>query len=141
MKLNPDLPAVLRIERSSFPTPWRTIDFLYQTRQRNHLAYVAEDREEVVGYAVGALKGESFHLLNFAVDPARRREGIGSQMMDFLINVARAHGCNKIYLEVREHNLPAQLFYRKLGFRATQILKKYYKDTDEDGYLMELELI
>ena len=46
----------------------------------------------------------------------------------------------KIYLEVAESNLPAQLFYRNWGYRATRILRNYYPKTDEDGYRMELVL-
>jgi ribosomal-protein-alanine N-acetyltransferase len=39
-------------------------------------------------------------------------------------------------LEVRETNLPAQLFFRSLGFRAISVLKDFYQDTTEDAYLM-----
>ena len=41
-----------------------------------------------------------------------------------------------IYLEVEESNLPAQLLYRKMGFRATRILRNYYPSLREDGYHM-----
>jgi ribosomal-protein-alanine N-acetyltransferase len=37
---------------------------------------------------------------------------------------------------VRETNLPAQLFFRSLGFRAISVLKDFYQDTTEDAYLM-----
>jgi ribosomal-protein-alanine N-acetyltransferase len=40
-------------------------------------------------------------------------------------------------LEVRETNLPAQLFVRSLGFRATSVLKDFYQDSTEDAYLMQ----
>jgi len=43
---------------------------------------------------------------------------------------------NRIVLEVRETNLPAQLFFRSLGFRAISVLKDFYQDTTEDAYLM-----
>jgi ribosomal-protein-alanine N-acetyltransferase len=36
-----------------------------------------------------------------------------------------------------ETNLPAQLFFRTLGFRATTVLRKFYEDTPEDAYLMQ----
>jgi ribosomal-protein-alanine N-acetyltransferase len=43
-------------------------------------------------------------------------------------------------LEVRETNLPAQLFFRSLGFRATSVLKDFYRDSTEDAYLMQYVL-
>ena len=42
----------------------------------------------------------------------------------------------QIYLEVEEGNLPAQLLYRKMGFRAVKILRNYYPLVHEDGYKM-----
>ena len=47
---------------------------------------------------------------------------------------------SRIALEVRETNLPAQLFFRTAGFRATSVLKDFYQDTTEDAYLMEFSL-
>lgn len=42
-----------------------------------------------------------------------------------------------IHLEVEESNLPAQLLYRKMGYRATKILRNYYPALEEDGYRFE----
>ena len=47
---------------------------------------------------------------------------------------------NRIVLEVRERNLPAQIFFRSLGYRATSVLKDFYQDTTEDAYLMQYSL-
>jgi ribosomal-protein-alanine N-acetyltransferase len=38
---------------------------------------------------------------------------------------------------VRETNLPAQLFFKKVGFRATTVLRSYYEDSPEDAYVMQ----
>jgi ribosomal-protein-alanine N-acetyltransferase len=40
-------------------------------------------------------------------------------------------------LEIRETNLPAQLFFRAAGFRAVSVLRSFYADTPEDAYLMQ----
>jgi ribosomal-protein-alanine N-acetyltransferase len=42
----------------------------------------------------------------------------------------------EIYLEVEETNLPAQLLYKKMGYRATKVLRNYYPALHEDGYRM-----
>ena len=43
----------------------------------------------------------------------------------------------RILLEVRETNLPAQVFFRSHGFRAVSVLRDFYEDTTEDAYLMQ----
>jgi ribosomal-protein-alanine N-acetyltransferase len=40
-------------------------------------------------------------------------------------------------VEVRETNLPAQLFFRALGFRATIVLRNFFDDSAEDAYVMQ----
>jgi ribosomal-protein-alanine N-acetyltransferase len=47
----------------------------------------------------------------------------------------------EIYLEVEERNLPAQLLYRKMGYRAVKILPRHYESLDEDGYLMVRKIL
>ena len=46
---------------------------------------------------------------------------------------------DRILLEVRERNLPAQLFFRSLGYRAISVLKDFYEDSTEDAYLMQYQ--
>jgi ribosomal-protein-alanine N-acetyltransferase len=62
------------------------------------------------------------------------------QMMDKLVAKLSPERRDKIVLEVRERNLPAQLFFRSLGYRATSVLKDFYQDTTEDAYLMQYVL-
>jgi ribosomal-protein-alanine N-acetyltransferase len=76
------------------------------------------------------------HVLNFAVARSHRRLGIGSRMMEKLVGKLSPERRSRIVLEVRETNLPAQLFFRSLGFRAISVLKDFYQDTTEDAYLM-----
>jgi ribosomal-protein-alanine N-acetyltransferase len=57
-------------------------------------------------------------------------------MMEKLVGKLTPERRNRIALEVRETNLPAQIFFRSLGFRAISVLKDFYQDTTEDAYLM-----
>ena len=78
--------------------------------------------------------------MNFAVAPAYRRSAIGSQMVAKLISKLSSHRRTRITLEVRETNLPAQLFFRKQSFRAVRVLRNYYEDTGEDAFLMQFRI-
>ncbi len=135
-----DMPEVLAIERASFAEPWEEKDFLYYLRQRNCLGMVAEHgpfgHERVVGYYLHELHKDRISLLNLAVLPGYRRQGVGEQMVEKLSRKLCGHGRNRIALEVRETNLPAQLFFSSQRFRAVKVLRGLYEDTGEDGFRM-----
>jgi ribosomal-protein-alanine N-acetyltransferase len=132
-----DMPEVLSIENSSFEFDWSEDDFVRCLRQRNCIGMVAEHDERVVGFMIYELHRSELHILNFAVHKNFRRFGVGSQMVRKLANKLSSQRRNKILLEVRETNLPAQLFFKGSGFLATNVLRDYYEDTTEDAYLME----
>jgi ribosomal-protein-alanine N-acetyltransferase len=97
---------------------------------------VAESGDSVVAFMIYELHRSRLHVLNFAVARSHRRLGIGTRMMEKLVGKLSPERRNRIVLEVRETNLPAQLFFRSLGFRAISVLKDFYQDTTEDAYLM-----
>jgi ribosomal-protein-alanine N-acetyltransferase len=132
-----DMPEVLAIEQECFEFPWYEDDFIRCLRQRNCIGMVAEASERVVGFMVYELHKHRLHVLNFAVSDAFRRRGIGTQMTKKLISKLSHDRRSRIMLEVRETNLPAQLFFRAVGFRAVSVLRKFYEDTPEDAYLMQ----
>lgn len=132
-----DMPEVLGIENQSFEFPWCEDDFLRSLRQRNCIGMVAECDERIVGFMIYELHKNRLHILNFAVRSEFRRRGVGSQMIRKLIGKLSQQRRNKILLEVRETNLPAQLFFRSSGFRAISLLREFYEDTPEDAYLMQ----
>lgn len=129
-----DMLEIFAIESQSFEFPWSEHDFLNCLSQRNVDAKVAEHNDRVVGFMIYELNKTHIQILNFVVFP--RRKGIGSQMMAKLIGKLSSQRRNRITLEVRETNLPAQLFFKAMDFRAVSILRDHYADTQEDAYLM-----
>ena len=135
-----DMPEVLTIEREAFEFPWSDEDFTRCLRQRNCIGMVAEYADSVVAFMIYELHRSRLQVLNFAVLRSHRRLGIGTQMLRKLVAKLAPERRSRIALEVRETNLPAQLFFRTAGFRATSVLKDFYQDTTEDAYLMEFSL-
>ncbi len=131
-----DMPEVLAIEAESFEFPWLEEDFIRCLRQRNCIGMVAEHEDRVVGFMIYELNRTRIHILNFATAADYRRRGVGSQMAAKLIGKLSRERRTRIMLEVRETNLPAQLFFRANGFRAISVLRNYYDDTPEDAYVM-----
>lgn len=132
-----DMPEVLAIEGEGFEFPWSEEDFIRCLQQRNCIGMVAEHDDRIVGFMIYELHKTRLHILNFAVASAFRRQGVGVQMVEKLVSKLSQQRRTRILLEVRETNLPAQLFFRAGGFRAISVLRAYYEDTPEDAYIME----
>ncbi|MBV8312165.1 MAG: ribosomal protein S18-alanine N-acetyltransferase [Planctomycetaceae bacterium] len=131
-----DMPEVLAIEHASFEYPWCEEEFLRILRQRNCIGMVAELGERIVGFMIYELHRNKIHVLDFAVHPELRRHGVGRQMVSKLAGKLSSQRRNRIALFVRETNLPAQFFFRVVGFRATEVVREHYQDTGEDAYSM-----
>ncbi|MBI3322733.1 MAG: ribosomal protein S18-alanine N-acetyltransferase [Candidatus Omnitrophica bacterium] len=135
-----DMPEVLEIEQEAFVNPWSEDDFTRVLRQRNIRLWVAEKDDKVVGFMIYELHKHHLHILNFAVGRQFRRTGIGRNMVHKLASKLSAQRKNRITLEVRESNLKAQKFFRSMGFRAVNVFRNYYEDSDEDAYHMVYHL-
>ena len=135
--LRRDMPSVLAIEDQSFEFPWTEDEFIRCLRQRDCIGMVAERNEQIEGFMIYELHRQRIHVLTMAVAASCRRNGVGTKMIEKLISKLAFQRRNRIVLEVRESNLDAQLFFQKLGFRATGVLKDFYEDCPEDAYLFQ----
>lgn len=143
-----DMPQVIDIERRSFEYPWNEDDYVHCLRHRNCIGMVAEaDGALVVGVFIYVLTATQIRVLNFAVHPEWRRIGVGLRMADKLKGKLQAGRRTRIVLEVRESNIPAQLFFASQGFRAVNVIRNFYHDCplesdriDEDAYVMQYRL-
>lgn len=131
-----DMPEMLDIEQLCFEHAWTEEDFLCCLRQRNCIGMVAEHKQRIVGLMIYELLKTELHVLNFAVHPSFQRRGVGTQMVDKLKAKLHQQRRDTIRVELRERNLPAQLFFRRQRFVAVDVLRNYYEDIGEDAYQM-----
>lgn len=135
-----DHTEVLNIEASSFDEPWQEEDLLHCLQQRNTIGFVAEYGEKVVGFEVHEMHKKRLHLINFAVHPAYRRMDVGGQMVRKLVSKLHFSKRYLLTLDVRETNLPAQLFFKAQKFDAVRVMRGHFEDTGEDAYRMVYRL-
>jgi ribosomal-protein-alanine N-acetyltransferase len=128
--------SVIAMEKLCFCYPWTEEDFCRKLRERDCIGMVCEIDEEVVGYMIYELHKKRLNIVNFAIDPAHQREGLGRMMIERLVSKLSYQRRNRITLEVCESNLNAQLFFKACGFRAEDVLRDYYPETGEDAYVM-----
>jgi [ribosomal protein S18]-alanine N-acetyltransferase len=146
-----DMHQVLAIEHASFEHPWCEEEFSRTLRQRNCIGMVAELSSihdyvpDIAGFMVyefqhyvgdrRRVKTRNIQILDFAVRPGLRRRGAGRQMAAHMKTKCSATRPGLAVL-VRETDLPAQYFWRAMGFRATLVVRGHYRDTGEDAYEM-----
>ena len=82
---------------------------------------VAERNGELVGTVSIAetYRPPSLHLFALEVAASRRNEGIGGEIVAWVVDEARRRGLRRVYLEVRTDN-PARRLYHRLGFRRVR---------------------
>jgi [ribosomal protein S18]-alanine N-acetyltransferase len=131
-----DLPAVISIERRSFPTPWSLAMFVLELSKPSGICLAAIDGEELLGYLVRSRYDQTWHLMNVAVTPERRRMGIASGLTQRLLEEAGRE--LPVTLEVRVSNRDAISMYESLGFRSAGVRPRYYQDNGEDALIMWL---
>jgi ribosomal-protein-alanine N-acetyltransferase len=160
-----DIPAVVAIDRLSFPTPWPASSYVYElTRNSRSFYYVlvqaappetsrqrrplqtwfrdllgTTDEGRVIGYVGLRLEPRGSHVSTLAVHPDERGRGLGELLLLAAIDRTHELSLANITLEVRTSNLVAQRLYRKYGFRSTGMHRGYYRD-GEDAWLMEADL-
>jgi len=131
-----DLDAVLRIERASFSRPWTPAMFQQAFADPQTLTVAARDSSaRVTGFALARLIADELEVLIVAVDPDRRRGGVGRRLVLALLDLAAARGARAATLEVRRSNRVAQRLYERLGFRREAVRGAYYQDPVEDGLI------
>ena len=88
---------------------------------------VARRERHVAAFAIMHFGDDVAHLNLLAVAPEHRRQGLGSQLMDWLITTAIEAGVFRINLEVRTQNDAARSFYERLGFSQLGVVQGYYQ--------------
>ncbi len=76
-----DLPAVIAIERRSFPTPWSLAMFVLELSKPSGICLAASAEDELLGYVVCSRYDQVWHLMNVAVSPDRRRLGVACRLI------------------------------------------------------------
>lgn len=137
-----DLAAVMAVEHRAYDFPWTPAIFVDCLRA-GYSCWLLEHNGEAAGYAVLSVAAGEAHVLNLCVAPECRRRGQGKRLLRRLIDAARWHRAERIFLEVRPSNLSAIALYGGAGFNEIGSRPNYYPSRHgrEDAIVMALELL
>ena len=131
------LDQIVEVEKECFSTPWSKQSFVEEI-ENNHLAcyFVALDQNEVIGYiGMWSIVGEG-HITNLGIKPSHRKMGIGTKLINEIINYSLINNIGSITLEVRESNDKAIELYKKFEFEVLGARKDYYTKPKEKALIM-----
>jgi len=130
-----DLPQVIAIERRSFSAPWSLAMFVLELSKPSGVCLAAvQDSGKLTAYLVCSRYDDVWHLMNLAVDPAARRHGVATMLLERMLEQAGQH--EQYTLEVRMSNSPAIALYERFAFKPAGTRRRYYQDTGEDALIM-----
>ncbi|MCX7817183.1 MAG: ribosomal protein S18-alanine N-acetyltransferase [Syntrophales bacterium] len=132
-----DVPYVQRIEECSFGVAQDISMWLRELSLPFSRNYVAKNDEgQILGFiSFWVLKVET-QLIQIAVDEGSKRRGIGSVLLQKMLDVSAELGIKEVSLEVSEKNRAAYKLYRKFGFQVVGKRKAYYSRIDGDALIM-----
>lgn len=135
-----DVPAIAELEKVCFSDPWSENSIASELN--NSLSYwlVAEDNGIVAGYVGSQSVLDAADVMNVAVSPDYRRQGIGQALINGLIAHLQEENVIALLLEVRVSNAPAIALYEKMGFVQVGRRPKYYHNPREDALILRKEL-
>lgn len=136
-----DLDAVTAIEDEIYIHPWTRGNFS-DSLNAGYQCWISECDGQFIGYSVVMIAAGEAHLLNMSISSGWQRRGLGSELLRFIIGLARDYAAEKIYLEVRPTNAAARALYSGAGFSEIAVRRGYYPagDSREDAVVMELVL-
>ena len=116
--------------QTEFDDFWTPSILKSELENENSKYIVAKDNEEIVGFAGFLILPDDVEITNIITKKIERKKGIGSLLLEKLIEMAKETKKSNISLEVNENNIAARNLYENFGFEIVGIRKKYYHGKD-----------
>ena len=107
-----DLDPIVAIENAVYPTPWSRSMFAGELAKPSSVSLGAFDPEAggLVAYLIVSRYVDAWHIMNVAVHPECRRQGVASRLLDELFELTAGDPRRGYTLEVRVRTRPRSPF-------------------------------
>ncbi len=134
------VPQIAALEKRCFTDPWSEASVASELENPLSL-WLVEEREGVVaGYIGSQSVPPEADVMNVAVAPEFRRQGVASALLSALAARLAVQGIRSLTLEVRVSNAAARALYAAFGFAEVGRRKNYYLEPKEDALILRKEL-
>lgn len=133
------VPQIALLERECFADPWSQQSIASELHNPLSLWLVAQEGQTLLGYVGSQTCLDETDMMNIAVSPASRRQGVARALIEALVSALREGGSKQLTLEVRASNGPARQLYESLGFFQVGLRKNYYRNPKEDALILRKE--
>ena len=139
-KMNPaHVAQIAELETICFSDPWSEKSIASELDNKLAFWLVAAEGDRVAGYIGSQTVMDETDMMNVAVHPDFRRQGIAEALVNGLVEHLKTMGSHCLTLEVRASNVPAIALYEKLGFSEIGRRKNYYRNPREDALILRKE--
>ena len=133
------VPQIALLERECLADPWSQQSSASELHNPLSLWLVAQEGQTLLGYVGSQTCLDETDMMNIAVSPASRRQGVARALIEALVSALRERGSKQLTLEVRASNGPARQLYESLGFLQVGLRKNYYRNPKEDALILRKE--
>jgi [ribosomal protein S18]-alanine N-acetyltransferase len=121
-----DVAAIAKLHAASFKRGWDEVEFQTLFADRAVVAHRATIGGALTGFIVSRLAAGEAEILSVAIAPNQRGRGFARPLLDLHLRRLAGLGARAVFLEVDEHNAPANALYRRAGFGEVGRRKGYY---------------
>lgn len=130
---------IAELEKLCFSDPWSEKSVASELDNKLSCWLVALEGDTVAGYVGSQTVLDWTDMMNIAVHPDFRRQGIAEALVNELETALKNRGSRCLTLEVRASNAPAIALYEKLGFSQVGLRKNYYRNPRENALILRKE--
>ncbi|VAW87313.1 Ribosomal-protein-S18p-alanine acetyltransferase [hydrothermal vent metagenome] len=136
-----ELAEIAAIDARAYPQPWSEQIFRDCLKAKYH-CFVFENEDGLLGYGVLSVVMDEAHILNLCILPEKQGQGLGRELINYMIGLSREKKVETVFLEVRISNEIARHLYDRVGFNEVGIRKNYYpaKSGREDAMVLAMYL-
>jgi ribosomal-protein-alanine N-acetyltransferase len=137
-----DVKQVFAIDKNIYPFPW-TQGIFADCITSGNLCVVNEIENRIVSYGIVGMIVDEAHILNLSVCADYQGQGLGRELLTYIMGMIKRAGAERALLEVRVSNQVARNLYQSIGFEEIGLRKGYYPDHDgrEDAIVLAKRLL
>ena len=130
--------SFIAAEKTNFHDGWNMEMLVSSYKTGRFFGFIAVEKNSPIGFITYSVALPTADVESVYVKEGQRKKGVALALLKAAEDEAKSKGVEKLFLEVRESNIPAKNLYRKFGFNKISERKKYYGDESAEVFIKEI---